>query len=132
MYTGPFEIPTKTDAELAALVKKTRPLVCNKDGNLCTIKQPDLRKTAFTWDPKGLRKVKGTAVDVATVQTLHTYGYYGMFKPSIAEVLCQMPEGLDADGFEVIGPEDAADLNREHLALNEGFHVATTIFYKYK
>ena len=132
MYTGPFEIPTKTDAELAKLVKKTRPLVRNKDGNLCTIKQPDLRQTAFTWDPKGLRKVKGTAVEVAWKNTLHTFGYHGFFKPSIAEVLCQMPEGLDADGFEVIGPEDADDLNKEMPALNEGFHVATTIFYKYK
>jgi hypothetical protein len=63
---------------------------------------------------------------------LHRYGYHGFFKPSIAEVLCQMPAGLDADFFEVIGPETAEDLNNELDALKAGFHVATTIFYKRK
>lgn len=130
MYQGPFTIPTKTDAELKALVVKTQPLVRQGD-QLWMIRLPDLRNVAFTWSPVCTESPVGL-VEVARITTLHGYGYYGFFKPSIAEVLCQIPAGLDADFFEVNGPDTAEDLNREHLALNEGFHVATTIFYKRK
>jgi hypothetical protein len=134
MYQGPFSIPTKTDDELKALVAKTQPLVRRRDhlgDHLCMIRLPDLRGCAFPWDPKFIES-PGGLVEVARATTLHRYGYHGFFKPSIAEVLCQMPEGLDADFFEVVGPEMADDLNKELPALNAGFHVATTIFYKRK
>jgi hypothetical protein len=31
--------------------------------------------------------------------------------------------------FETVGPASAEDLNKHHVALNAGFHVATTICY---
>lgn len=57
--------------------------------------------------------------------------YYGIFKPSIAEVLAQIPEELieQTVAFETIGPADADALNKERDALNAGFHVATTRLY---
>ena len=130
MYQGPLSIPTKTDDELKALVAKTQPLV-RRDGKLVMTKFDDLRNVSFVWS-KDLTDSPGDLVEVGRETTLHTYGHYGLFKPSIAEVLCQMPEGLNADFFEVRGPVDVNDLNNELVALNKGFHVATTIFYKRK
>ena len=69
--------------------------------------------------------------EVARIRTLHTYAYYGFFKPSIAEVLAQIPSHLvdSVIAFETKGPGDADDLNDDRSALNAGFHAATTILY---
>ena len=68
---------------------------------------------------------------LGTIATLHAWGYYGVFKPSIAEVLAQIPAGYldEVVAFEVAGPKDAEDLNREKEALDAGFHVARTTLY---
>ena len=57
---------------------------------------------------------------------------YGMFKPSIAEVISCIPEYMwkKVYAFEIVDkPRDASDLNKEREALNAGFHVATTRLY---
>lgn len=133
MFKGPFEIPALTDDALVALVKKCKPLVL-RDGKIRKLRViPHLRNTAFTWDPKlSIRTIKPEKLrEVARVTTLHTWGYYGFFKPSIAECLAFMPKDLDADFFCIVEqPETASDLNAERDAVDAGFHVATTAFYK--
>ena len=130
-----MKIPTISDARLAELAAQIKPAGRKlENGALCYIKPGHLRNEAFQWSPKwGSRVVK--PVKMATVRTLHTYGFYGFFKPSVAECIAQIeadlsPEMLaQAIAFEVRGPSDAKALNDESAALNAGFHVATTIVY---
>jgi hypothetical protein len=56
-----------------------------------------------------------------------------MFKPSIAEVLAQIPEEHleQVLAFEIVdSPNNVDDLNAEREALNAGYHIATTRLYK--
>jgi hypothetical protein len=104
--------------------------VIPKGGKLFHIKPVDLHKTAFTWDPKLREEADGLRV-LTTIRTLHGYGYHGFFKPSIAEVLVQIPDDLIADvvAFSTDGPNSADDFNDDLLALDAGYHVATTTLY---
>jgi len=136
MHKGPYTIPTKSDAELSALQAKTKPLVLLRSKHIRRLKEipQDLRNTSYLWHPTlTCRAVPRKFLqEVARVRTLHTYGAPVFFKPSIAEVLAQMPEGLDADYFCIMErPESADDLNAESGALNVGYHVATTVFFQY-
>jgi hypothetical protein len=82
-------------------------------------------------DPKPAEEVKGLK-PIRDIRTHHTYGYYGFFKPAIAEVLAQIPEDIleQVVAFEIIKwPQDADDLNKELEALNAGYHVAITRLY---
>jgi hypothetical protein len=70
-------------------------------------------------------------VAAKTVITLHTFGYQGIFKPSIAEVLAQAPDDLhEYIAFSIAGPDDVDDLNRDRAALDAGFRVATVTYYR--
>lgn len=122
------EVPNERIEELAERIK---PVVQFGQENRCYIKPVDLFNIAYTWDPKVADKATGLK-SLCDITTYHTYGYYGFFKPSIAEVLAQIPaEHLDkVVAFEIVGsPKTADDLNREHEALNAGYHVATTRLY---
>lgn len=125
-----FEIPPITDARLKELAKRIKPVVRTSKGELFYIKPCDLRGAAFTWGPVHTRKATAL-VKHATITTLHTFGFYGFFKPSVAEVLAQIPEKLleNTIAFEVIGPADADALNKHIDALNAGFHTASTYLY---
>jgi hypothetical protein len=124
-----MNIPKITDARISEMLKTIRPLI-HRDGKLHCIKWIDTRKVAFTWNPVLDGEVQATEI-VGRIRTLHTYGYPGFFKPSIAEVLAQIPEELVAKvrGFSLEGPDTADDINREQEALNAGFHVATVTLY---
>ncbi len=95
------------------------------------IKPVDPFNIAYAWDPKPSDKATGLK-HLCDIRTYHTYGYYGSFKPSIAEVLAQIPaEHLDiVVAFEIVdSPKDVNDLNREREAMDAGYHVATTRLY---
>jgi hypothetical protein len=104
--------------------------VIPKHGKLFHIKPVDPRKIAFTWDPK-LREEATGLVELTTIRTLHGFGYHGFFKPSIAEVLTQIPDDLvpRVVAFSTEGPGAASDLNEDLLALDAGYHVGTTTLY---
>ena len=126
-----YSIPDISDERIQELQRKLTPLV-RRRGKLFTIKKTDPRDEAFNWGDG--EKVIKHLQEVTRFRTLHTYGYHGFFKPSIAEVFAQLPENFNliSEGlfFETVGPEDAGDLNKELEALNAGFHVAETIVYK--
>lgn len=69
---------------------------------------------------------------------LHTYGYHGFFKPSVAEVLAQMSEEAAsiACAFEIIdSPRSVEDFYSSQFtrtALERGFHVSTVRIYRRK
>lgn len=132
MHPGPYNIPEITPGREQELLGRLRPMIL-MDGVPHTIEIPDLHTVPFTWDPKVLERVEGLEA-APTIQTLHGYWYYGCFKPSIGEVLAQVPDDLPEGviGFTVSGPDTADDLDREKGALSAGFHVADTTFWKVK
>lgn len=90
---------------------------------------------------------------VGSAFTLHEYGYAGVFKPSVYEVICQIPKDLvdTPTWFIICGPQTAADFYRSmesedearvreimeapdddsvRKAFDAGFHTARTIFYE--
>ena len=130
-----FVIPEITDTELTELASRIQPVCkCGPRGGLWfTEYPPDLRGTAYAWDPVKIREARGL-VRLGTVRTLHTWAYYGFFKPTVAEVFAQLPREwrADARAFYCRGPRNADELNAERDALNAGFHVASTTFYTFK
>ena len=96
------------------------------------IEPVDPRGVAYTWDPTPTEKAMGL-MQIRDITTYHTFGYHGMFKPSIAEVLAMIPEDVveEVVAFEIIDcPKTADDLNKNLEALHAGYHVATTRLYK--
>ena len=100
----------------------------SKRGDLYYIKPVDLFGIAYTWSPKRGKKAKGL-VPLCEITTYHRWGHYVLFKPSIAEVLAQIPkEHLDAVvAFEV---GEIAPFEDDREAFNAMLHVATTQLYK--
>ena len=100
-----------------------------KDSYLGYIKKASsLYEEAFNWDSEFLCKAP-KLVKIAEVQTYHTYGYPGFIKPSIAEVLIQLPESLqkeaNAFGFGVKG-----DNIYQNLSPSQKFHDCYVNVYK--
>lgn len=122
-------IPKITNAEIGKRLEHIRPCV-RRNGKLHFIDKVDPRQVSFIWDPPLAREAPEMPV-LRKIRTLHTYGYYGMFKPSLAEVLAQIPKDIidQVGAFEVNGPETADDLNQEREALDAGYHVAETTLY---
>ena len=93
--------PIITEERLEELMTRFKPLY-RKEGKkkLWTMEIPHLRRMAFTWCPVLLEKLK-SYTPVKTIQTRHECGYYGFFKPSIAEVLAHVvDDGTDwGNGF---------------------------------
>ena len=82
----------------------------------------DPRGVAFTWDPKPTERTP-PMIELDKIYTDHSYGYVGFFKPSIAEVLAQIPEQYinQAAAFET------------HYSGESGeYHSAQTILYRLK
>jgi hypothetical protein len=109
-----------TDERLMKLVERVTPLIMI-DRQLHRFDFPKtiehLRRTSFIWDPTNLTPVKdqnivdefGSITEWATESfrelsrgtTHHTCGYYGFFKPTIAEVLAQMPDDDEITVFHI-------------------------------
>lgn len=125
----------KSSREAQKLVEawcdKVRPLIV-KGGRLHHfVNTADHWSQTYPWSAEPSGEATGLT-EVARVWTLHSYGYYGFFKPSVAEVLQQIPESLfpDVDYFVVLGPYDVDDLNTTTHYISDGFHVAQTNLYR--
>ncbi len=135
-------IPEITDEELLKRYAKIKPVVTSegKKYYLREFSLEELRNHSYLWDcsndirdevPEGTLK-EHKEYDFAC---LHTYGYHGLFKPSVAEVLSQIkdPECDFCKAFEIIEePESAEDFYKDKLTsilFNNGFHVSTVRLY---
>jgi hypothetical protein len=124
-------IPEISAAELDRRASRIKPVVMFL-GMLHYIRPVDIKTASFLWSP-----VKGPLAEglvfLREIRTFHSYAYYGFFKPTVAEVLAQLPDDSLLPfiaAFEIVrGPERAEDLNREAEALNNGYHVALTRIY---
>jgi hypothetical protein len=123
-------IPDVDPAEVAHRLERIRPLVLRKN-KLWDIQfdKSQVDTIAFLWDAKTTEEATGLAAMGRPVPTFHVYGYYGFFKPSVGEVLRQVPADYlgEAVAFAITR---SPDLNANVVALNDGYHVAYTQFYK--
>lgn len=122
--------PHLTDLELFERYKRIKPIVVFN--SLCYYLRDyslkELRGQSYLWNAHNDIRSK---VDLSNTEILmdfscyHTYGYYGLFKPSIAEVLEQFPDEVleEANAFYVLSyPKDIEDLNLEKRIVEAGCH----------
>ena len=90
-----------------------------------------MRNQSYIWnlekDIRGIVDMTG-AETITEFSCYHTYGYPGLFKPSIAEVLQQFPDDAleEANAFYISSyPQTAHDLNLQFEILNAGCHQST-------
>jgi len=135
-------IPDVPEDRIRELAKRIKPVVrfsislpggflFYPDGIPFYIRKVDLFDIAYTWSPKP-RWPATRLTPLQDITTYHSWGHYSLFKPSIAEVLAQIPANLldRVVAFEIIKqPETADDLNQNIEAMHAGFHVATTRLY---
>ena len=131
-------IPEIDDERLKELYMILKPIVTIDEMKYLlreyTLKE--LREQSYIWERD---KDKRDEVDqyklepVEDFLCLHTWAYYGYFKPSIAEVLSQVPERTicEANVFEIIEqPETRDDVFRYPEVINNGFHLSKVRSYK--
>lgn len=124
-------IPLITNAKLADLADRIKPLIRKEDG-LYDIEPVDLRDVSFLWDPKPTTKASVVRNDTKWITTYHSWGYYGLFKPSVAEVLCQLSEFILAwkpDAFELTHIPEPLLMNPDDDCI-DGYHRANVQLFK--
>ncbi len=138
-----IKIPKISSEELANRYAKVKPMV-RIDGKLHWMREYTFRELSNRSFHFASNEDAREAIDEDALipmpdfdfMCLHTYGYPGFFKPSVAEVLAQLSDHdvLRACAFEIISfPCDAADFNKTYftrMALNKGFHVSTVRLYR--
>lgn len=105
--------------ELATLKK-------NADETLFWIKGVHPRNIAFAWGPDPIG-VTSELKEIGRITTYHTWAYYGFFKPTIGEVLAQIPAKIRGStvAFEVVPPVSVEGI----LTPDEKYQHAETILY---
>ena len=133
-----LEIPEIDDKRLKELYQLLKPIVTIDEMKylLREFTLQELRNQSCIWNR---HEDKRDAVDSSKLETvddflcLHTWGYYGLFKPSIAEVLSQAPENVieQANIFEIIeSPETREDVFKYKEVIDNGFHLSKVRAYK--
>jgi hypothetical protein len=122
---APASKPAISDTDLADLAARIVPVVPDGNGTLHHIKPVDLRSTAFTWAPE-LTGPAANLEPIATIVTYHTYGYFGLFKPSVAEVLAQLPTEV-ADVAAAFSTE-LVDSTPEACIVGDYHRAVTTVY----
>jgi len=122
-------IPEINDQRICELLKKIKP-VFEQNNKLYEMKTVHSRKVAFTWNPK--KKFpwlpRKDLKELCNINTLHGYGHYSLFKPSIAEVLAQIPEHLinKVTAFKTI---PISNIISDCLSKDQEYHVGVTTLY---
>ena len=133
-----LEIPEIDDNRLKELYRLLKPIVTIVEMKylLREFTLQELRNQSYIWNRA---EDKRDVVDPSKLETvddflcLHTWGYYGLFKPSIAEVLSQAPENVieQANTFEIIeSPETREDVFKYKEVIDNGFHLSKVRAYK--
>ena len=131
-----LEIPKISDEELKNRYSRIKPLVEIDEVtyDLRPFTFSELSGITYTWNKdKDKRNIvhKENLEKIEDFICLHTYDYYGLFKPSIEEILAQLPEKSlkEADYFEIIEkPETRADVFR----YTTEYHISLVRTYKLK
>lgn len=131
-----FEIPQMSNAEIAHWYATIKPIV-GHDTYLRELSDDELTGTAYTYlnEPSDYAdKVDFSKLSVLEDQKmLHSWGYYGFFKPSVGEVIRQIPKEhlKKVVAFEIINGAIAMN-STFNAELNAGFHVSIVRLYQAK
>lgn len=120
-------VPEIGEVELSHLASAIRPLV-EKDGlpwEIEPVTGEALRRRAYTWAPAFVAPA-GEMVEVARLETIHTYGAPSLFKPSVAEVIAQIPESLRPRVEAFVQRRDGAS---PIVIDGQGYHVVETVLF---
>ena len=113
------------------LITFYKPLVRNAEtGRLHEIELPNLFNEAFKWSPEFKDAIDlNSFVLLGPAVTYHTCAYHGFFKPTIAEVLAQVPTAFqnEATHFEVLFSDDVTQIIDRDKFYG---HKTVTLFYK--
>jgi len=152
LLKGKRTIPEISEDRLKELVSQIKPVVRKEydplggfarpkvdwrgqTSTFLEIELPHLRNTAYTWDPKTV----GDPLNLILVGedvSFHDWGYYGMFKPSIAEVLAciqdRIPKGvthfwLDKDSVQKEGQPLLHEPDEKNIS---GYHRAEIYLFR--
>ena len=130
-------VPQIDDEELAYMYKLLKPIV-NVEGAKYLLKEytlAELRNQSYLWNASEDKREKVDSEKLKVIQEflcLHTFGYPTLFKPSIAEVLSQMPmiSTMDADYFEIVeSPKDQYDVFRYKDLADKHLHLSMVRTY---
>ncbi len=128
-----FDIPQMSKEEIAHWYANIKPIV-DGDKYLRKLSVDELVDTAYTWLSDYARKVDFSKLSVLEDRKmLHTWGYYGFFKPSVGEVIRQIPKEYieKVVAFEII--DGAIGMFRTFKEeLNAGYHVSIVRLYQAK
>ena len=131
-----FESPQMSNEDIARYYTTIRPIV-KHDTYLRELTAKELTDTAYTWlnEPTDYaEKVDFSKLSVLEDRKmLHGWGYYGFFKPSVGEVIRQIPEEYlkKVVAFEIIHGAIAMNTTFKD-ELNAGFHVSIVRLYQAK
>jgi len=126
-------LPRITDDELLARYTRIKPIVSYQElyYYLKLYNVDMMRNQSYIWDLKNSISEQIDMTDAKTIAEFscyHTYGYYGLFKPSIAEVLQQFPDEIleEANAFYMTSePKNEHDLKSQSEIINAGCHRST-------
>lgn len=133
-----LEIPIISDRRLKELYQLLKPIVTIDEMKylLRGFTLQELNNYSYIWNSI---EDKRDMIDSSKLEKvddflcLHTYGYYGFFKPSIAEILAQTPENVieQANVFEIIEkPETRDDVFKYKKVVDNGFHLSKVRAYR--
>ena len=133
-----LEIPEIDDKRWKELYQLLKPIITVDEMKylLREFTLQELRNQSYIWNRHEDKRDVVNSSKLETVDDflcLHTWGYYGVFKPSIAEVLSQAPENVieQANIFEIIeSPETREDVFKYKEVINNGFHLSKVRSYK--
>lgn len=135
-------IPKISDEEMMKRYKQIKPVI-TVNGKLHYFREftlEELSGISYLWNRhEDVREEVGEdeleVLEGRDFVCLHSYRYYGFFKPSVGEVLFQIKE-YDLPfikAFEIIeSPQTAADFHKDSftsIAFDNGYHVSTVRLY---
>ncbi len=124
-------IPEISDERIANLLKRISPIY-EEEGKFFKIENVDPRRVAFTW--RGVLSSVENEIQGITpmkdIETLHTYAYQGFFKPSIAEVLAQIPEEVIKDVVAFKTHMKTGPRYEDSFTADQEYQIGITTLYK--
>lgn len=133
-------LPHLTDDELLARYRRIKPIVFYQElyYYLKRYNAKMMRNQSYIWNIERDIRTQADMSDAITLAEFpcyHTYGWYGIFKPSIAEVLQQFPDEVleEANAFYMTStPNNEYDLGLQQEIVNAGCHSSTVKALKLK
>lgn len=114
-------------------VKEIIPVI-EKDSKLFYVEPKGCSiNTLYIWDYKILNEATNLTI-LSKIFTYHTFAYLGFFKPTIFEIISQIPKRFlpYVKAFSIEGSDTTNDLRKNWWLTENGMHLAITTLYTYE